>query len=332
MSTDANTSTSSRNGSVTVTVSQNGQTVEQTVSVSQSGKGGGDVGDFGSIAEITVIPDCHTDDMDEMLSEEWGNGREYKVTVDHVTVSQSGSTVYVTGTFNEEWEDTEDWNSLQNGKRTTASTVSFTIENVGNNYSDSVIKDLKVTRHFVFSSYESTDNGRVVDSKTNYSCSNIPWQSYTDNTLTYYGTVGGGITGYSYSEDDKDNQGWSGSRHSVYNQNNSMKVVIKKGTSPTEYSGAFIGDWRSMDSSSPFTVRLNSDGSFYKKVGSQAAVTGSYTLISYSYDENSKTFTGKLREPDGHTVSFNGGGSGSGWDYVEWMIYDGVKVSTNFDM
>lgn len=332
VSTDANTSTSSRSGSVTVTVSQNGQTVEQTVSVSQSGKGGGDVGDFGSIAEITVIPDCHTDDMDEMLSEEWGNGREYKVTVDKVTVSQSGSTVYVTGTFNEEWEDTEDWNSLQNGKRTTASTVSFTIENVGNDYNGSVIKDLKVTRHFVFSSYESTDNGRVVDSKTNYSCSNIPWQSYTDNTLTYYGTVGGGITGYSYSEDDKDNQGWSGSRHSVYNQNNSMKVVIKKGTSPTEYSGAFIGDWRSMDSSSPFTVRLNSDGSFYKKVGSQAAVTGSYTLISYSYDENSKTFTGKLREPDGHTVSFNGGGSGSGWDYVEWMIYDGVKVSTNFDM
>lgn len=40
----------------------------------------------------------------------------------------------------------------------------------------------------------------------------------------------------------------------------------------------------------------------------------------------------KPREPDGRTVSFNGGYSGSGWAYIEWMIYDGVKVSTNFDM
>ena len=256
--------------------------------------------------------------MDEMLSEEWGNGREYKVTVDHVTVSQSGSTVYVTGTFNEEWEDTEDWNSLQNGKRTTASTVSFTIENVGNNYSGSVIKDLKVTRHFVFSSYESTDNGRVVDSKTNYSCSNIPWQSYTDNTLTYYGTVGGGITGYSYSEDDKDNQGWSGSRHSVYNQNNSMKVVIKKGTSPTEYSGAFIGEWHSGST----TLILRSDGTYYKKVGSAAAVTGKYVLLSYSIDEANQKFSGSLKDPSGKAVTFSGNYTGNTL-WPSTMTFDG---------
>ena len=104
-------------------------------------------------------------------------------------------------------------------------------------------------------------------------------------------------------------------KNSSYNY---MRVVLQAKEKPVDYSGAFIGEWHNSNT----TLILRSDGTYYKKVGSAAAVTGNYELLSYSVDETNQKFSGSLKDPSGKTVTFSGNYTGN----VLWpssLTYDG---------
>ena len=106
-----------------------------------------------------------------------------------------------------------------------------------------------------------------------------------------------------------------------YASNPANKVTIQlmfKKKEQKDYSGAFIGEWHNGST----TLILRADGTYYKKVGSAAAVTGTYELLSYNL--NGLNFSGTLKEPGGNVVSFSGA-----YPYDDlWpstMKYDGVN-------
>ena len=368
--TDANTSTSSRSGSVTVTVSQDGQTATQSVSISQSGKSQGETTELPiDITGASIYFDLNPDYIEATNKEEFSgwdgyrggpglfsaavpyngyhsssNVKRYSENLrawmegDYVIVEGEQHSGFVTSDVSDYMHDVTDRIHLKFKASNPADPTTYVLVDGTVNQKDWNTEWYGPDNYTAIVNYECTNT-------TSFNIkSNIPFSSGSYNSGFTYEVRGSTFNSNHLSNYEFDfnlvshNHNISDRKYHISgvkimnSSYNYMRVVLQAKELPKNYSGAFIGDWRSMESGNPLTVKLGSDGSFYKKVGSQAAVTGSYTLISYSYDENSKTFTGKLREPDGHTVSFNGGGSGSGWDYVEWMIYDGVKVSTNFDM
>ncbi|MBQ3753436.1 MAG: hypothetical protein II864_07810 [Prevotella sp.] len=367
---DANTSTSSRSGSVTVTVSQDGQTATQTISVSQSGKSQGETTELPiDITGASIYFDLNPDYIEATNKEEFSgwdgyrggpglfsaavpyngyhsssNVKRYSENLrawmegDYVIVEGEQHSGFVTSDVSDYMHDVTDRIHLKFKASNPADPTTYVLVDGTVNQKDWNTEWYGPDNYTAIVNYECTNT-------TSFNIkSNIPFSSGSYNSGFTYEVRGSTFNSNHLSNYEFDfnlvshNHNISDRKYHISgvkimnSSYNYMRVVLQAKELPKNYSGAFIGDWRSMDSSNPLTVNLGSDGSFYKKVGSQAAVTGSYTLISYSYDENSKTYTGKLREPDSRTVSFNGGYSGSGWSYVEWMVYDGVKVSTNFDM
>ena len=369
VSTDANTSTSSRSGTVTVTVNQDGQTATQTISVSQSGKAGETTELPIDITGASVYFDLNPDYIDATNKEEFSgwdgyrggpglfsaavpyngyhsssNVKRYSENLrawmegDYVIVEGEQHSGFVTSDVSDYMHDVTDRIHLKFKASNPADPTTYVLVDGTVNQKDWNTEWYGPDNYTAIVNYECTNT-------TSFNIkSNIPFSSGSYNSGFTYEVRGSTFNSNHLSNYEFDfnlvshNHNISDRKYHISgvkimnSSDNNMRVVLQAKEQPKNYSGAFIGDWRSMESGNSLTVKLGSDGSFYKKVGSQAAVTGTYTLISYSYDENSKTYTGQLREPDGRTVSFNGGYSGSGWDNIEWMIYDGVKVSTNFDM
>lgn len=370
VSTDANTSTSSRSGSVTVTVSQDGQTATQSVSINQSGKNQGQTTELPiDITGASIYFDLNPDYIEATNKEEFSgwdcyrggpglfsaavpyNGYHYGTNEkrysenlrawmegDYVIVEGEQHSGFVSSDVADYMHDVTDRIHLKFKASNPADPTTYVLVDGTVNQKDWNTEWYGPDNYTAIVNYECTNT-------TSFNIkSNIPFSSGSYNSGFTYEVRGSTFNSNHLSNYEFDfnlvshNHNISDRKYHISgvkimnSSYNYMRVVLQAKELPKNYSGAFIGDWRSMESGNSLTVNLGSDGSFYKKVGSQAAVTGTYTLISYSYDENSKTFTGKLREPDGRTVSFNGGYSGSGWSYVEWMVYDGVKVSTNFDM
>jgi len=97
-----------------------------------------------------------------------------------------------------------------------------------------------------------------------------------------------------------------------------LKIEVTGVEVPVHYQGWFVDSWSSSDNKK--TLRLESDGKFYKKFSDAPAITGKYELIDYKETDGSRVWSCTIKDPEGKTVSFS---KEKGGDFI---MYEGEKL------